>query len=393
MDQGHMGVVTNYLFQLIARQVEEHRLMVWYDPEEAYAAAAAAFDLPNTTVARYDGSFFRLRHAIDSLLNDAQPPRLVVYVPEDRGKTDHALIELEAAGVVIQPGQQPPPRNTRLAIVARNALKSILGDETAAEIEKQVDAGKLSLADLNALADKGKDISTGVLSLIFGTSHPQEVALAFLNSDTFDHDVDQKSARPQLIGLLRNAFEIDLPESIPLAEVRQRLAGHVLLTDFLAGLGEAAPPSLVAIKIASASPTREACISLVYAWRLRRDVRDSYVITAKQVEQTLDPSSFVISPSLLETKDNGQRTIDRLETFLAIERALMQYVECALLQSTDETLLGLAESRLSRFWSDVTPAIQAHWATPIFRAVSNTRRSMTFNSGDRHSPALPIAME
>lgn len=95
----------------------------------------------------------------------------------------------------MQPGQQPPTRNTRLAIVARNALKSILGDETAAEIEKQVDAGKLSLADLNALADKGKDISTGVLSLLFGTSHPQEVALAFLSSDTFDHDGDQESAQ------------------------------------------------------------------------------------------------------------------------------------------------------------------------------------------------------
>jgi hypothetical protein len=184
------GVVTRHLFDLIAKQVEDHRLVVWYDPERAYTAAAAAFELPNTTVARYDGSFFQLRHDIDSLLNDAQPPRLVVYVPEDREKTAHALIELEVAGIVMQPGQQPPARNTRLPIVACNALKSILGDETAAEIEKQVDAGKLSLADLNALADKGKDISTGVLSLIFGTSHPQEVALAFLNSDTFNHDID-----------------------------------------------------------------------------------------------------------------------------------------------------------------------------------------------------------
>ncbi len=27
------GVVTRYLFDLIARQVEDHRLVVWYDPE------------------------------------------------------------------------------------------------------------------------------------------------------------------------------------------------------------------------------------------------------------------------------------------------------------------------------------------------------------------------
>ena len=62
----------------------------------------------------------------------------------DQAETDHALIELEAAGVVMQPGQQPPARNTRLSVVARNALKPILGDDQAAEIEKQVEAGKLS---------------------------------------------------------------------------------------------------------------------------------------------------------------------------------------------------------------------------------------------------------
>jgi len=51
-------------------------------------------------------------------------------------------------------------------------------------------------------------------------------------------------------------------------------------------------------------------------------VRDSYLVTAMQVELMLGPLSVVIGPPLLET----------------------------------------AESRLSRFWSDVMPAIQAHWA-------------------------------
>jgi len=156
------GVVSKHLYDLIAKQVDDHALVVWYDPEGHYRAVASGFTLPNTTVARFDGSFLQLRREIDPLLNDLQPPRLLVYVPMGQGETDHALAELEAAGVVVQPGQQPPSRNTRLSLLARNALRPIRGDANAAEIEKQVEAGRLSLAELDAIGEK-KD--SGVLSL------------------------------------------------------------------------------------------------------------------------------------------------------------------------------------------------------------------------------------
>ena len=35
-----MAVVTEYLFQLIAKQVEDRSLVVWYDPEQAYSYAS-----------------------------------------------------------------------------------------------------------------------------------------------------------------------------------------------------------------------------------------------------------------------------------------------------------------------------------------------------------------
>ena len=59
-----MAVVTEYLTQLLAKQVEDRGLVVWYDPERAYAEAALILTLPKTTVARCDGSFFRLRNGI-----------------------------------------------------------------------------------------------------------------------------------------------------------------------------------------------------------------------------------------------------------------------------------------------------------------------------------------
>ena len=77
------GVVTEHLISLIAKQVDDHHLVVWYDPERAYASVAEALTLAKTTVARYEGSFFQLRHDIDGLMDEEQPPRLVVYVPLD----------------------------------------------------------------------------------------------------------------------------------------------------------------------------------------------------------------------------------------------------------------------------------------------------------------------
>ncbi len=95
-----MAVVTESLVQLIAKQVDDKGLVVWYDPEQAYGAVASELSLPNTTVAWFDGRFFRLRKGIDHLLNDRQAPRLVAYVPIERTETHSAVIELDRPGVL-----------------------------------------------------------------------------------------------------------------------------------------------------------------------------------------------------------------------------------------------------------------------------------------------------
>jgi hypothetical protein len=285
-------------------------------------------------------------------LNDEQPPRLVIYVPLDQSQTDHALVELEAAGVVMQPGQQPPQRNTRLALVARNALKPILGDDPATEVEKQVEAGKLTLANLNALAEKGKDLSSGVVSLVFGTSNPQDVALAFLTSDKQDGEVEKKSAKAELLKLIDPAFDVALAEAASLPQSRERLSRHVLLTDLIAALGSAVPASLASVSIAHAAHTVDNCRTVARVWRLRRDVRDSYVAAASKVEQELGLAQEQFDPP----------TLQQTETFLALERALQRHVEGSLLAVPTDELLALAQSRLARFWSDAVPPIQARWA-------------------------------
>jgi hypothetical protein len=346
------GAVTEHLIGLVARQVEDHALVVWYDPEHAYSDAAAALDLPLTSVARFDSSFFRLRREIDHLMNGEQPPRLVVYVPLAQADTHHALIELEAAGVVLRPGQQPPSRNTKLAVVARNALRPLLGDDQVAEIEKQVENGKLSLADLNKLADKGRDISTGVLTLIFGSAHPQEVALAFLRGEERDGEIEKKSAQNDLRKLLAPSFGIELPASAPLATLRERLARHVLLTDLVAGIGQHVPAALASAKVADSPGGVDACVRLARSWRNGREDRESYVAAANKVEQEFALGQLAFDP----------KSLVGIETFHAVERGLLRYVEAELLDEARPELLALATTRLSRFWADVDPRVQARWA-------------------------------
>ncbi len=349
-----MALVTSYLSELISKQIEVQGLglVVWYDPEHAYTDAAATLVFPKTTFARYDGSFIKLRREIDHLLNGEQPPRLVVYVPEERTKTHHALIELEAAGIILQPGQQPPNRNTRLAIVARNALKAVLGDENAAEAEKQAEAGKLTLADLNSLADKGKDLSTGVLTLVYGTANPQEVGLAFLGSDRLDAAIEKKAAINELIGLLQTAFDIELADDTKFVLLRERLARHVLMTDLVTGLGESIPGALGSVKVAQTPVGVDHCIRLARSWRNNREARDSYVSAAQQVEQEMALDKLDFNPAKLV----------EIDTFLSLERVLLRHVEKSLLDDASPELLKLSESRLGRFWAEVTPTIQARWA-------------------------------
>lgn len=348
------GIVTEHLISLIAKQVDDNGIVVWYDPDGTYSEAVDVLDLPETTVLRYDGSFIRLRWEIDQkkLMDSEEPPRLLVYVQTAQDQTHHALIEFEAAGVVMQPGQQPPARNTRLAILARNALKGVLGYETAGHVEKQAESGNLTLADLNALADKGGEISKGVVVLIFGTGNPQEVALLFLDNDRLDESIVKKDAQGELAELISREFGFDAPAGIELPDLRQKLVRHVLMTDFIAGLGDAVPTKFASVPVASTPGSRDVCVALARSWRMRRDTRDSYVTAARQVEQ-----EFGIVALQLD-----QKVIEGIETFPAVEKALLAHAEKRLLRETDGDILTLAESRLSRFWCDVEPKLQTRWA-------------------------------
>lgn len=345
-----MGKVSEFLKSLLLKQLADKGMVLWFDPEGHYSSFISELSLPDASIECYDGSFFGLRHRIDPLLNGDDPPRLVVYVPMDEAQTGHALVEIEAAGVVMKPGQQPPARNTKLSIVARNALRPIVGEETAAAIEKQVEAGKLTLAELDALAARGEGIATGVTTIIFGTANPPEVALMFLSGDRFDEEIVKKKAAGELATLLGAEFGIELPAGAPLADLRDRLARHILGTELVVSIAGEPPSQLSSLKSAP-GPVTQSCVALARRWRVRTDLREIYAECAQKVEEELGLAKI----------DFSLDQIAEVETFPGIEKALQGHVERSLHDRATDELIDLIRRRQAGFWAERRPEVQARW--------------------------------
>jgi hypothetical protein len=241
--------VSRYVLDLVRRQVEEHGLVIWFDPDRHYEGLLAHLE-GEVQVAAYAGSFFALRRLVDPQLRGERPPKFLVYVPLAQSATGHALVELTAAGAVRQPGQQPWQRNTRLTVVAEAALRSLVGPEAAERIARQVESRGLSLAELDQLG--GHQAVAEILRLVYGADSAVDVALAFVAGTARDPELAERGGLRGLHDLLVRRFGLagatpDVPD-----ELRQSLVRHVLLVDLATAIPEAyRPPELARLLPAS----------------------------------------------------------------------------------------------------------------------------------------------
>jgi hypothetical protein len=60
-----MAKLSHRVGSMIARQVKDRGIVVWYDPEKAYTALVQDLGLAETTALQYADSFFRLRHELE----------------------------------------------------------------------------------------------------------------------------------------------------------------------------------------------------------------------------------------------------------------------------------------------------------------------------------------
>ncbi len=356
-----MGKVSKAIENLVTKQIQDHGIVVWYDPEQVYTDLVSRLELPKTTILKFDGSFFELRYRMEPLLEFVDekenlctdtgiPPRLLVYVPMDRASTHYALIEAEAAGVIMQPGATPWQRNTRLKVLAERVFKKI-APERARSIAKDVEDGRMTLKELDWLAEQTGGI--GKLKLIFGTTSSIDIILKFLSSDRFDKQIVEKDAIHELANLIRTDFGIEIKSSDSVEQVREEFYRALLLFEVVIKAGyEETPEKLSSVQLPEKERQREQILDLCHKWRNRLDLCESYIEAAQKTQAVIQLSDLGLEPQQLMN----------METFPLIEAILVSWAEEKLLEGKDlQAVSDLARERKSSFWALREPDFQLRW--------------------------------
>jgi hypothetical protein len=378
-----MGKLSDRIRELIARQVKRRGIVVWYDPERAYAKLVESFDLPQSSVVRYTDGFFRLRHALEQHLEFVTaegkprddcgvPPNVVVYVPLDRAESSDALVEAETAGVVVEPGADTPECNSRLRLQAE-AFFRVVAPEKAAHLARQVDEGLLTLEDLDRIAEEVGSIASGALKLVFGAASPLELIIAFASSEAQDDKLIEKNALGELRSLVQSELGLDFGTAATPVEARKALRRVILLAEFASALSEQRrPASLKSVALPEKPVQSDALRHLCATWRNRLDFREGYVEAACTLETAAGIGKMDIPPHDLEG----------IETFPCVEARLVLHAEKVLLDEGDAAeALRLAEFRKARFWSREQPPLFLRWsalelATRLMQAAKGVREGV-----------------
>ena len=352
-----MGIVTDYLIELVHKNLKNHGIVIWYDPEKQYYTVVEKLvnDIPTFF---YDGSYFEIWDKLEPYLDAKEREKVLVYIPEKHDEIASPLIEAECYGIFIKPGG-PTGRNTRLEILARNSLLEIFNQEEIAEFEEKITEGHLKLEDLDKLAEKGKGIAkAGAVSLIFNTNDPMDIALQFLSCDVNDQNIKEKDALKEMMVLIESHFGIE-GSTEKVYEYKEMLTRYALISEFTSSLAEGADiSSLDSVPKAQKKGHVDACKKLVNTWRNRSDLKDNYVIAAEKVENDFDLASIEITPKNL---------ID-IETFPWCEKALITYTIDLVLNGDFSKAIEIAESRTRKFW----PKIDYNNSRMLWKIVSSS---------------------
>lgn len=357
-----MGKVSNELVEMIRRQVADRGIVVWYDPQRAYTAVVRRLNLQDTTILSYEEGFFRLRQQLEPFIeyvtNDGglrpdadQPPSIVIYVPMARDECEHALIEAETIGVVLEPGSIRPECNTRIGLLVERIFAR-LAPAKAAHLARQADEGLLSLYDLDRMAEDAGSSATGVLQVIFGQVSVEEIILQFTASDVHDQAISEKNVMEDIKTLFHDELGLDCAPFESSSALREALRRHLLYNDLLLWIPDNDwPETLQQISLPTKPAQQDLIRHVCSAWRNRLDLMAFYVEAAEAVEKAGKLTAIDLPLSHLKLA----------ETFPLLERRWLSHAATQLLGGNTAEVLGITKARKSLFWARQNPAFHMEW--------------------------------
>lgn len=344
-----MGPVSEYVAQYVRRKVEQHSVLVWYDPAGAFTELIEQLNLPpSTRIARFEGSFFRLRAEVEGHFDrlsrgdgPAMAP-LLVYVPTQRLPREiDPLLGLAAAGTML---------DEDLSTLARQALRDRFSQS---DLDELLSSPNLSLAELDRIAaEGGTGGAAGVISLVFGAASTHEVLARYLADPELEQAVAEKEALPALASLAERTLGLPREPLADQTQFKRRLARHLLLTELTAIVPQAAAiPALSGRSQPGSAEQVESCRKTADFMRQRVDMQAAYVRLAQQVEQEFNLGHASLPVDLVSDSD----------TFPFADDLCLRALEELVQQGDLAGALELVDTRLQRFWAKIDKRRQVQW--------------------------------
>ena len=379
------------------RLLRERRIVVFYDLREEFQSfleelevvTTGMGDLPRVRIldtlaslARFDGSFFALKAAVEPILAAPFPEPLLVYVPgyakQKLGKLRapagpnaaqgkevwNVLFELDCAGKSYEPS---------LRGLARNELRRRYTD---GDIDEMLAPTSLTYKDVvRFLIDQSSTEggSASLVKLVLGKGSSEELICRWLADDAWDTDLEAKQAVPELLKLVQARLGLPLSDA-SLVKARHQTLRYVLINEFRADLASEAPSQLDVIPM---PPTKDEMQRVRdVAERLRHEYPDAYTEIADGLERELNLPALAIEADALGT----------IDTFRFEETILLEHAAKLIGDAHYERALDLVLARRRSFWVDRSLGRLGQWETcrlmaELGRAVATTRPLLKRGNG------------
>lgn len=347
-----------YLCQQLGEQLIKRRVVVFYDPRREFEeflgdlqeAGPGYGGLPRLMLdaqpdpiahlARFEGSFFGLRAAVEPVAELDKPDYLIVYLPGvTRDRTSSVLMELEKGGTCYEP---------QLKRLARNVLRQF---NTDGAIDELLAAEKVSYRDIVGFLkqSEGGGGQASMLRTIFSGASSEALLASWLADEAQDEAIAEKDAAGELFKLIRTRLGLELDAETALSTARGKVLRFVMVNEFRSDLTCEPPESLSMIPT---PPTKEQFDRVrEVAARLRDAHADSYEELADRVENELGLRAANIDPEHLGS----------IDTFRFEERALLGHAGALISKEAYDKALEIISHRSRSFWVDRDVRRRAQW--------------------------------